>query len=85
MRGEYIDPSDARVTVGDLGSAWFARRKHLKPSTRRSEEIAWRVHVEPRWGAVKLADIKHSTVQSWVSQMGREVTDAGEPNCSQTP
>ena len=76
LRGEYIDPSDAPVTVGDLGPAWLARRTHLKPSTRRSEEIAWRVHVEPRWGTVKLADIKHSSVQSWVSQMGREVTDA---------
>lgn len=76
LRGEYIDPSDARVTVGDLGPAWLARRTHLKPSTRRSEEIAWRVHVKPRWGTVKLADIKHSAVQSWVAQMGREITDA---------
>ncbi|BBZ39302.1 tyrosine-type recombinase/integrase [Mycobacterium conspicuum] len=75
-RGEYIDPADARVTVGDLGPGWLARRSHLKPSTRRREEIAWRVHVEPRWGRVKLADIRHSAVQSWVAQMGREVTDA---------
>jgi integrase len=74
-RGEYIDPSDARVTIGDLGAEWLGRRTHLKPSTRRSEEIAWRVHVQPRWGTVKLADIKHSSVQSWVSDMGREVTD----------
>jgi len=76
MRGEYIDPSDARVAVGDLGTEWLARRTHLKPSTRRTEEIAWRVHVQPRWGTVKLADIKHSAVQSWVSDMGREVVDA---------
>jgi integrase len=78
MRGEYIDPSDARVTIGELGAKWLARRTHLKPSTRRTEEIAWRVHVEPRWGAVKLADIKHSAVQSWVSDMGREIVDANE-------
>lgn len=76
MRGEYIDPSDARVTVGHLGPGWLARRAHLKPSSRRTDEIAWRVHVEPRWGTVKLADIKHSAVQSWVADMGREVTDA---------
>jgi hypothetical protein len=25
---------------------------------------------------VKLADLRHSAVQSWVSAMGREVTDA---------
>lgn len=75
-RGEYIDPADARVTVGDLGPGWLARRTHLKPSSRRVEEVAWRVHVEPQWGAVKLADIRHSAVQSWVSAMGRAVTDS---------
>jgi integrase len=76
MRGEYIDPSAARITVGDLGSEWLGRRTHLKPSTRRTEEIAWRVQVQPRWGKVKLADIKHSGIQSWVSNMGREILDA---------
>ena len=75
-RGEYIDPADARVTVGDLGPDWLARRTHLKPSSRRVEEVAWRVHVEPKWGAVKLANLRHSAVQSWVSAMGRAVTDA---------
>ncbi|WLP90518.1 site-specific integrase [Gordonia sp. NB41Y] len=76
MRGEYVDPADARVTVGDLGPDWLARQTHLKPSSRRTAEVAWRVHVEPRWGRTKLADLKHSTVQSWVSDMGREVRDA---------
>lgn len=76
LRGEYIDPADAKVTVGDLGPDWLARRAHLKPSSRRREEIAWRVHVEPRWGQVKLADIRHSAVQSWIADMRREVADA---------
>lgn len=75
-RGEYIDPADARVTVGDLGPAWLARRTHLKPSSRRVEEVAWRVHVAPKWSAVKLADLRHSAIQSWVSEMGRAVTAA---------
>jgi hypothetical protein len=41
MRGEYVDPADVRVTVGDLGPAWLARRRRLKPSSRRVEEVAW--------------------------------------------
>lgn len=76
MRGEYIDPADAKVTVGDLGPDWLARRTHLKPSSRRVEEVAWRVHVEPKWGKVKLADLRHSAIQSWVSNLGREVKGA---------
>ena len=75
-RGEYVDPGDARVTVGALGPGWLARRTHLKPSSRSVEATAWRVHVEPRWGTMKLADIRHSAIQAWVADMSREVTGA---------
>lgn len=76
LRGEYIDPAAAKVTVGDLGPDWLARRTHLKPSSRRVEEVAWRVHVAPKWGGVKLADLRHSGIQAWVAAMGRDITDA---------
>jgi integrase len=71
MRGEYIDPADAKITVGQLGPDWLARRTHLKPSSRRVEEVAWRVHVQPKWGKLKLADIRHTAVQAWVSTMSK--------------
>jgi integrase len=71
LRGEYIDPADAKVTVGDLGPDWLERRTHLKPSSRRVEEVAWRVHVAPKWKGVRLADIRHSAVKTWVSEMSR--------------
>jgi len=48
LRGEYVNPSDAKITVGQLGPAWLARQVHLKPSALRPLEISWRVHVEPR-------------------------------------
>lgn len=69
MRGEYVDPADAKITVGELGPDWLERRTHLKPSSRRVEEVAWRVHVEPQWGKAKLADLRHSAVQAWVASM----------------
>ncbi|OLP00073.1 hypothetical protein BVU76_22455 [Mycolicibacterium porcinum] len=28
-----------------------------------------RVHVEPRWGTVRLADLRHSSIASWLAQM----------------
>lgn len=74
MRGQYIDPADARASVGELGPDWLARRQHLKPSSRRVEEVAWRVHVEPRWGRVKLADLRHSAIAAWVADMSRDQT-----------
>ncbi|QUD84771.1 site-specific integrase [Gordonia polyisoprenivorans] len=75
LRGEYVDPADSRVTIGELGPDWLARRAHLKPSSRHVEEIAWRIHVEPKWGRVKIADVRNSAVQSWVVDMGRTVAD----------
>lgn len=67
-RGEYVDPTSAKATIGELGALWIANQSHLKPSSFRSVETAWRVHVEPVWGARRLGDIKHSDVQSWVTK-----------------
>ena len=74
-RGEYIDPAGARVTVSQLGTEWLANRSHLKPSSWKSLEVAWRVHVEPAWGERAIGSIRHSEVQAWVRRMsGPELT-----------
>lgn len=72
MRGEYITPSVGKVTVGELGPAWLQRPQgHMKPSGFRSYDSAWRVHVAPRWGAKRIADIRYSEVQAWVAELSR--------------
>ncbi len=71
-RGEYVAPSLGRVTVGELGTAWLARKEgHLKPSGYRSYESAWRVYVEPRWRAAKVADIRYTSVQAWITELSK--------------
>ena len=70
MRGQYVAPSLGRVTVGELGPDWLARQQgHMKPSGFRSYDSAWRIHVEPRWAGVRLADVRFSDVQAWVSKL----------------
>ena len=77
MRGEYVAPSSARVTVGELGQAWLDRQRgHLKPSGYAPMETAWRVRVQPRWGNVALGDIRPTAVQQWLSDLGRGTSDA---------
>jgi integrase len=74
-RGEYVAPSLGRVTVAELGPAWLARKEgHLKPSSYRPIENAWRVHVKPRWGSVKLSDIKPSAAGAWVGQLSKTLS-----------
>jgi integrase len=70
LRGEYVAPSLGEVRVGALGPAWLKRQQgHLKPSAFHSIESAWRCHVEPRWGAVRVCDVRFSDVQGWVADL----------------
>lgn len=79
LRGEYVAPRDARVTLGELGPAWLERQRgHLKPSGYSVMETAWRLHVEPRWGGVALGDIRPTGVQQWIAELGRG-TDKVKP------
>lgn len=71
-RGEWIDPADARATVGELGAVWIENRTNLKPSTFRSVESAWRIHVEPRWGRSVVSEVRFSDVEAWVGELARE-------------
>lgn len=74
-RGEYVAPSLGRVTVGELGPEWLKRQRgHMKPSGFRSYESAWRNRVEPRWRTAKVADIRYSDVQAWVTELAGELS-----------
>lgn len=87
LRGEFIDATAARATVGDLGPAWLGRQSHLKPSSFRSFESAWRVHVKPRWASTAVADVRSTEVQAWVSELstGREATRTRAASAAKSP
>jgi integrase len=70
LQGSYVAPSLGRITVGELGPAWLVRQEgHMKWSGWRSYESAWRIYVEPRWGRVRIFDVRHSDVAAWVAEM----------------
>jgi integrase len=70
LRGEYVSPAIGRTTIGELGPAWLERQcGHMKPSGFRTYESGWRVHVAPRWSDVRIADVRFSDVQAWVSEL----------------
>lgn len=75
-RGEFVHASAAKATIATLGPLWFAGLSHLKPSSLAPLEIAWRVYVEPRWGATPISRIDHSDVRAWVAELsaGRAIT-----------
>lgn len=69
MTGSYIDPAASRLTVGAWAERWLDGQTHLKPSTRERYAGILREHIVPRWGTTRLADVSHSAVQAWVSEV----------------
>jgi integrase len=69
LTGNYVAPSLGQVTIGELGKEWLARQAHHKASWSARLESVWRVHVEPKWGRRRIADIRQTEVQKWVAEL----------------
>jgi integrase len=67
--GDYVDPRGGRRPIAELATAWLASKQRLKPSSYSVLEIAWRVHVEPRWGRRLVGEVLHSEVQNWINEL----------------
>lgn len=69
-QNQYVDPSDAKVTISELAGVWLQDQGAvLKPSSMHPLESAWRVHVQPRWGRVQVGAVRYSDVRSWVTEL----------------
>ena len=67
--GNYVDPSLARVTVGEWANRWLEGQTHLKPTTLARYVGIVRTHVIPKWDRVKLGNVAHSDVQAWITEL----------------
>lgn len=79
LRGSYVNPTAGGVTVGELGAEWLATQTNLKPSYQRTIESAWRIRVEPLWGARPIGGILRSEVTRWVADMTVTAQKNGKP------
>jgi integrase len=77
VRGEYVDPKLGRVTVGDWSARWLASKANIKASTRDRYAGILATHVGPAWGTVRLVDVAHADVQSWISSLSAAGLSAG--------
>ncbi len=77
MRGDWIDPSAARLTFREWAPQWLSESVHLKPSTIASYESILERHLLPRWGNVALGRIERPAVRSWIAKLSAEGMGAG--------
>ena len=72
-RGAYVDPQGGKALIGPLGDEYIAAHETVwKASHANSQEIAWRVHVKPKWGKRKLESVTHTEVQQWVNNLAKD-------------
>lgn len=64
-RGDWISPTEAKMTIEKLGEIWLSSKRTLKPASYKPLEVAWERHVKPRWGSKRLKDIQH-----WIFSLG---------------
>ena len=77
MRGDYVAPSLGRASVGALAPDPLARKRYATaPSHHRMLESAWRVHVQPHWATVSVADIDQLGIEAWTVGMVRKGSGA---------
>lgn len=76
LTGSYIDPTRARLTVGDWAQRWIDSQADLKPSTKERYAGILRAHVIPRWEHIRLADVSHADVQTWVTELSQSAAPA---------
>lgn len=75
--GAYVKPSLGRITVRELAPDWLARKKQATAASHhRMLESAWRVHVEPKWGRMSVADIDLGSIEAWIASMGAKGSGA---------
>lgn len=69
IRGEWIDPSLSRVTVGAWCATWLAAQGQLKPTTRERYRGIVERQIGPTWGRVALAEVTPADVAAWVTEL----------------
>jgi integrase len=72
LRGLWVDPRAARVTLKEYGDQWRATRVHRR-STQAQVETNLRRHVYPYFGDRPLGTIRPSEIQAWVQGRSEEL------------
>ncbi|MGH2808574.1 MAG: tyrosine-type recombinase/integrase [Actinomycetota bacterium] len=72
-RGDYLDPSAGKVTLGHWAEEWLATTRHLKPKTQEGYEGIIRKHILPKLGNRSLSSVRPIDIRRFISEM----VDAG--------
>jgi integrase len=74
LHGDYVDPNDP-TTVKEYAESWRLAQVH-RPTTRAHVETNLRRHLYPYFGNRRLASVRPSEVQAWVTRLAGQLSPA---------
>ncbi|MGH8930054.1 MAG: hypothetical protein ACRDZO_05305, partial [Egibacteraceae bacterium] len=69
LRGSWVDPAAAQITVERWWTIWRATKVDLRPSALVRLDSTVNTHVLPEWGRMPLHGISNAAVRAWVARM----------------
>ena len=69
VRGDYLDPTLAKLTVSEFAKRWQATRGHLALATRDQDRHFLRSLILPTFGSHPVGSVRPSGVAAWLSQL----------------
>ncbi len=69
QRAEWINPELSSTRFEEWARGWLANRTHLKPKTYSGYESLLRVHLFPRFGAIRLDRIDSLSIEGWLADL----------------
>jgi integrase len=74
LHGDYVDPNDP-ITLREYVESWRLAQVH-RPATQAHVETNLRRHVYPYFGQRRLATIRPSEIQAWVTRLTGKLSPA---------
>lgn len=69
-KGTYVAPDAGNARIGELFALWITgKRGTVTGGYVEDLKSSWRTHVEPRFAYWKINELRHSDVQSFVSEL----------------
>lgn len=65
LKGEWIDPERAKVSLGDYAERWIAQRPGLRPRTVELYRWLLRKHIAPDLGGAQLGHLSTAIIRQW--------------------
>jgi len=65
LRGAWVDPNGARITLEAYATGWLETRGGLRPRTRETYEAQLRLHVLPELGGLRLSALTPQVIRDW--------------------